>query len=179
MGTRHIIKVLKNGKTWISQYGQWDGYPTGQGEDIIEFLSDRNDVDSLAGKIDRGEIHLLTKEEYNEQIQKLVDFIKNAEPLRSMFYQMFSVSVFSRDAGSKCLPMLIRTLGDAYCVLSEPSGWEEYMYTIDLDADTLKIEELSRNGRSVTYDIGGFSSMTEDDIHELMQGLEDEWKVKE
>lgn len=38
MGTRHIIKIIVDGKTKISQYGQWDGYPTGQGDDIAKYI---------------------------------------------------------------------------------------------------------------------------------------------
>ena len=38
MGTRHLIIVKSEGKTKVAQYGQWDGYPTGQGKDIAIFL---------------------------------------------------------------------------------------------------------------------------------------------
>ena len=31
MGTRHMIGVVKDGIPRIAQYGQWDGYPSGQG----------------------------------------------------------------------------------------------------------------------------------------------------
>jgi len=38
MGTRHIIQVIKDNKTVVSQYGQWDGYPEGQGAAVLNFL---------------------------------------------------------------------------------------------------------------------------------------------
>jgi len=38
MGTRHLIQVVANGKTLVSQYGQWDGYPESCGVGILEFL---------------------------------------------------------------------------------------------------------------------------------------------
>ena len=38
MGTRNLISVIENKKPVIAQYGQWDGYPSGQGVDILEFL---------------------------------------------------------------------------------------------------------------------------------------------
>lgn len=38
MGTRNSTLVKLNGELKVAQYGQWDGYPTGQGETIAEFL---------------------------------------------------------------------------------------------------------------------------------------------
>lgn len=38
MGTRHLIAVQLDGKYPIAQYGQWDGYPSGQGLTVLKFL---------------------------------------------------------------------------------------------------------------------------------------------
>lgn len=38
MGTRNVTVVKIKGEYRIAQYGQWDGYPTGQGRTIVEFL---------------------------------------------------------------------------------------------------------------------------------------------
>lgn len=38
MGTRNATIVILDGKTRIAQYGQWDGYPDGQGATILTFL---------------------------------------------------------------------------------------------------------------------------------------------
>ena len=43
MGTRNLVCVVKGGEYKVAQYGQWDGYPTGQGETIVEFLLQRMD----------------------------------------------------------------------------------------------------------------------------------------
>lgn len=38
MGTRNLTAVIKNGEPVIAQYGQWDGYPEGQGTTVYEFI---------------------------------------------------------------------------------------------------------------------------------------------
>lgn len=38
MGTRHLIAVQVDGKYKVAQYGQWDGYPSGQGIEVLRFL---------------------------------------------------------------------------------------------------------------------------------------------
>ena len=38
MGTRNLVCVVQDGEYKVAQYGQWDGYPTGQGAVICEFL---------------------------------------------------------------------------------------------------------------------------------------------
>jgi hypothetical protein len=38
MGTRHLINVKIDNNLKVAQYGQWDGYPTGQGVSITRFL---------------------------------------------------------------------------------------------------------------------------------------------
>ena len=39
MGTRHLIAVYdKEGELRIAQYGQWDGYPSENGMNVLKFL---------------------------------------------------------------------------------------------------------------------------------------------
>ena len=51
MGTRHITKVIYEGKAVVSQYGQWDGYPSGQGLTCYFFLQDENNIENLRKNI--------------------------------------------------------------------------------------------------------------------------------
>lgn len=46
MGTRNLTIVYNaEGTLKVAQYGQWDGYPSGQGKAVLEFLkSDRFDI---------------------------------------------------------------------------------------------------------------------------------------
>ena len=45
MGTRHVTMIFKDGDYTVAQYGQWDGYPEGQGATILTFLRDKMDRD--------------------------------------------------------------------------------------------------------------------------------------
>lgn len=41
MGTRNLVAVQIDGRYKIAQYGQWDGYPSGKGLEVLEFLRER------------------------------------------------------------------------------------------------------------------------------------------
>jgi hypothetical protein len=47
MGTRHLICVFWKGRWFLAQYGQFDGYPEGQGIKIFHFLSFARNVENL------------------------------------------------------------------------------------------------------------------------------------
>ena len=47
MGTRNLTMVIQNQETKIAQYGQWDGFPDGQGITILTFLQDKSNVEKL------------------------------------------------------------------------------------------------------------------------------------
>jgi hypothetical protein len=44
MGTRHLTIVKVDGIVKVAQYGQWDGYPKGQGVTIANFLQKKMDL---------------------------------------------------------------------------------------------------------------------------------------
>lgn len=68
MGTRHLQTVIdKDGNMKLSQYGQWDGYPSGQGLDILRFL--------LLGNLEKYEKNLSKIHLINEQEQKQYYFL--------------------------------------------------------------------------------------------------------
>lgn len=52
MGTRHFIGVKQNGEFKVAQYGQWDGYPSGQGANVLKFLQNV-DLKQFAEKVSK------------------------------------------------------------------------------------------------------------------------------
>lgn len=45
MGTRNLTAVYLDGQYKVAQYGQWDGYPEGQGITVLTFLRDKMDLE--------------------------------------------------------------------------------------------------------------------------------------
>jgi hypothetical protein len=63
MGTRHYQTVIdKEGNLKIAQYGQWDGYPSGQGVEILDYLREAN-LEKYQENLSK--IHEITDEEAN------------------------------------------------------------------------------------------------------------------
>ena len=176
MGTRHIIKVRKNGKDWISQYGQWDGYPSCQGVTVMKFVADGAYLDMLEGNIDREAIVPMSPEDFEKYLNELVDFADRKELSMVILDQMYAASTFCRDAGAKCLMMFAKRLGRSIAVINEPSGWEEYMYTIDFDERTVRVEELDGEQRSKEYTFDSIQRMSDKEIEDTMMWLENEWR---
>jgi hypothetical protein len=52
MGTRNLTLVQKDEKIRIAQYGQWDGYPSGQGVTVHAFIKNAN-LTEFAKQVDR------------------------------------------------------------------------------------------------------------------------------
>jgi hypothetical protein len=133
MGTRHLIAVVLDGEYRIAQYGQWDGYPSGQGVSVLAFLrgmdrqrfeanlrasSFMSEADLAALKAD------ITKRGLEDRWQKKWPHL-------------------SRDAGADVLRMVMespRKLKDSRSFAAD-SLFCEWGYVIDLDANKLEVYE--------------------------------------
>ena len=51
MGTRNLTIVKLGGQVKVAQYCQWDGYPTGVGENISEFIRSKMDLRKFKAKV--------------------------------------------------------------------------------------------------------------------------------
>lgn len=67
MGTRHLCMVKNGDKVLVAQYGQWDGYPSGQGTTVVEFLQKLN-VQKFKKQLKK--VKLLSDEEMSAYYRK-------------------------------------------------------------------------------------------------------------
>lgn len=119
MGTRHLQVVIdKDGNDKIRQYGQWDGYPSGQGKDILTFLKKNKD------KMEQYHNNLVKIPLITEEQIDTVDKIKNWDK---------AFPYLSRDCGSNIHQLILD--GEVKFVQhieqKEAEKWCEGFYTID------------------------------------------------
>lgn len=117
MGTRHYQRVInKKGITKVAQYGQWDGYPSGQGKDILNYLRNCN--------LETYQKHLDTLREPTKKEVKVINADKNWAK---------TYPYLSRDCGSKIHQMIedgiVKFVG--LMPKEEADKWCEGFYTID------------------------------------------------
>lgn len=138
MGTRHLVAVQVDGEYKIAQYGQWDGYPEGQGATVLAFLAAAN-LEAFRDKL------RLTQFATEEQIE---DAWVAAGYKRGNEFVSMDVSErlkelhpeLSRDTGAKVLEIVLASPNPETLLLensitfAQDSLFCEYAYVIDLDA---------------------------------------------
>ncbi len=127
MGTRHLTMVVVDQELVICQYGQWDGYPTGQGITVADFIRSLGTSGKLESFADAcRNLHHATAEE----IDALGPDWKEIAPQ------------YSRNMGAEVLKSVAE--GKTKSVFLMPdfvneSLFCEYAYLLDLDAQKLEI----------------------------------------
>lgn len=76
MGTRHLICIFYKGKWVVAQYGQWDGYPEGQGFKLFRFLCVAHNIENL--KVGLAHIYEPAEAELDAINREIEDWEENA-----------------------------------------------------------------------------------------------------
>lgn len=151
MGTRHLIFIYYQGRFAIAQYGQWDGYPEGQGFTILAFIRDPTNITRL--KEGLNHIHTPTDTEL-EQLYKEIDVpdengihFWGSDVLKKAWPSL------SRDAGAKILEIIAQATAEKRVpvVLDSDFVYDglfcEWAYVIDLDDKVLEVFQSTETKR--------------------------------
>jgi hypothetical protein len=133
MGTRNLTMVVSNGQTKIAQYGQWDGYPSGQGVTALNFLRSA-DMKSFKEKVDN--LKWLTPEQ---------ETAINEVPNWAAIYPYLS-----RDMAADILEYI--TKNDVIGLMNKEAFagdglFCEYGYVVDLDKQTFEVYQGFGHGK--------------------------------
>ena len=146
MGTRNITAVQMGGEYKIAQYGQWDGYPEGQGKTILAFLAGEGNLDKLRAAL--GRVRFLDPkgqdkafvEEYEQNAPEWSRDPDNRTPEQKRWFERY----ITRDLGGEILANV--AMADEPEILlrnsisfAADSLFCEWGYVVDLDANTLEV----------------------------------------
>lgn len=142
MGTRHRqIVINKEGKVKVDQYGQWDGYPEGQGIEILKFLKNSN-LEQYEKKV--SNLKKLNKkicDRINKEIQPILDEKLDPGLERFKLRENEEYYALSRDCGSDIHNLILydKIKYVDFCG-KEGASWCEGFYTIDFNKNEFKVE---------------------------------------
>lgn len=143
--------MIKDGTRKIAQYGQWDGYPEGQGETILTFLQEPGNLEGLRANVDL--LHFTTDEEITDVLKLCCPDLVDKQ----------WVNMEEAARWDAALPSLSRNLGAGILNMvayNEPEfghrvkddwefgndSWCEWAYVLDLDTDTLEVYQGCQQG---------------------------------
>ena len=140
MGTRNLTCVYVDGEYRVAQYCQWDGYPSGQGKTVYNFLKKRS-PNKLAKQV-RKNTRLITDDEIDEMNKSVGATngwitMDQSDELKRRYPNMH------RDTGAGILEMIynsktpVAVRNDIEFVENGLSC--EWVYVIDLDDNTLEV----------------------------------------
>lgn len=160
MGTRHITMVLLDGEYKVAQYGQWDGYPSGQGAKIVDFIQ-KMDKERFITMLKN--VRFITDDEVEErwiECGAVPGTLGVSIEVSNAFKEIYPE--LSRNTGSNVLNLIYQgratelsnhidfTIDGLYC---------EWGYLIDMDNDMLEVyiggmtDPIPRDERFYTEDL--------------------------
>jgi len=171
MGTRHITRVIdKTGNTVVSNYGQWDGYPMGQGLYTMMMMAEDSSLLTRLETNLNGINTVTTDEELHDIYQKHgftiseTGFISIEES-----EERFKVlPELHRDTGSTILKLIADkpNINLLYTDDENINSWCEYINTIDFQKNTFDIKTSLKSAPIYTISIN--NGITNTDVEEFI-----------
>ena len=156
MGTRHTIMVKdKMGVLKVCQYGQWDGYPEGQGVNVLDFCQSKENLEKLEKIL--PEIKFLNEtndiKDWLETYNKLAPSWSNEPDNRTESMKYWWDVLQHRDIGANILRNLISIDKDLLPTEHKKTlylkneydfflhGWCEWAYLVNFQTGKLEVYE--------------------------------------
>jgi hypothetical protein len=159
MGTRNLTMVISKGETKVAQYGQWDGYPSGKGVNILNFLitlgTDKTAKEEfLKERKENGwardnakeflKLKNLSIENFKENLDSISFFAEEEiEILNEDFGKSLKQRPYlSRDVASEILLEISKGNVDKLVSQEKFAGdslFCEWAYVVDLDKNTFEV----------------------------------------
>ena len=141
MGTRNLTVVYMDGAYRVAQYGQWDGYPEGNGILCLQFLRDAFDEEKFRDEL--GRLRWVNHEKLEELWRRFGAKDNGLVPMNGAEAMMRVFPEFSRDTGVKILPMIQTGQVLSGCLDNQIDfAWDglmcEWVWLIDLDRRTFE-----------------------------------------
>lgn len=141
MGTRNLTMVISKGETKIAQYGQWDGYPSGQGATVLDFLTRMYIVgfeNEFKNQLDKCKF---IDKEKEKEIQAFLDELGCSDGWMNMDQSAKYVErypLLSRDKGAEILNLVLDSEEETIWLnngseFAADSLFCEWAYVIDMD----------------------------------------------
>jgi hypothetical protein len=131
--------AVKDGVTKLAQYGQWDGYPSGQGVEVLSFIRSKQRLAKLSKALDRAVF--LTQAQLDSEYKKVGvtgDFMSENQAVK--FNKRFPL--LSRDNSARVLSMMI-DMDKPELVNEEMFAGDslfcEWAYVIDFDKRVFEV----------------------------------------
>lgn len=155
MGTRNLTKVIdKDGIVRVAQYGQWDGYPSGQGLNALYHATAHKQIEAGLDKV-----RWATQEELDKIYSSLPEMNYLGTDDSKFFGLMYPN--LTRDTCADILGVVAWSVGEV--ILVDESEFEndglfcEGVYTIDFQ----KRKFISTFGKVVEFDLDNLPSVQE------------------
>lgn len=153
MGTRNLTKVIdKDGVIKVAQYGQWDGYPSGQGLNALYHATAHRAIEAGLAKVRWAE---------QEELDKIYASLPEMNRFGTDDSKAFGLLYpnLTRDTCADILGVVAWSVGEV--ILVDESEFEkdelfcEGVYTIDFQ----KRKFISKFGKVVEFDLDNLPSV--------------------
>lgn len=158
MGTRNLTIVKVDGKIKVRQYCQWDGYPTGVGQHIVNYLksADLNKLKENVKKLKFG-----TDAEISKAYADVVGHNRDSVTGEESEKIKKDKPELHRDTGPGVLKIIE---SGAVTMVSDggpfnPESWCEYAYTLDLDKEKITVQWGHEKDQKKTFTFKQFKDM--------------------